>query len=113
MIDFNTLLNAAFDAAIDAKLAPLRDEIKALATQGINTHITRVREDGELELVDDIKKLVDARVDAGIESHCSDFDHADFADKNDLRSEVDDLLDDMFQSKFEAALDGTRVTLNT
>ena len=113
MIDFNTLLNAAFEAAIEAKLAPLRRRIEAIDTgPGVSTGITCVA-DGELRFASNIQALVDARVQHGIDAHQEEYDHDEFISEDDLKSKIVDKIDDVFESKFEAALDGTRVTLNT
>lgn len=112
MIDFNAFLNAIFDTAIEAKIAPLRAQIEALNVRTLNG-ITRPMADGEVRFTDEIEKLVDARVEHGIDAHKEEYDHDEFVEKRNLKSEVDDQLDDVFQSKFEAALDGTRVTPNT
>lgn len=112
MIDFNALLNAAFEAAIEAKVAPLRKQIEALNTDGLKG-IVRTDAMGELALVADIKKLVDARVEHGIDAHKEEYDHDEFVEKRNIESEIEDQLSTTFQSKVEAAIDGLRVTLNT
>lgn len=113
MIDFNALLNAAFEAAIEAKVAPLRAQIEKLVADGLDTHIVRVNSESELSFVPDIQALVDARVQHGIDAHQEEYDHDEFISEDDLKSKIVDKIDDVFESKFEAALDGTRVTLNT
>lgn len=112
MIDFNAFLNAIFDAAIEAKVAPLRKQIEALNAQGL-AGIVRPMADGEVRFTDEIEKLVDARVEHAIDAHKQDYDHDEFVTEGDRRDKIIDVLDDVFLSKFEAALDGTRVTLNT
>lgn len=113
MTDFNALLNAAFEAAIEAKVAPLRRRIEAIDTgPGVSTGITCVA-DGELRFASNIQALVDARVQHGIVAHQEEYDHDEFVDKRGLGSEIEDQLSDKFQSKVEAAIDGLRVTLNT
>jgi hypothetical protein len=110
MIDFNALLNAAFEQAIEAKVAPLRAQLQALecGTAGVTW-----LKDGEEQLKPAIQTLVDARCEHFIEEHNEAWDHDDFVTETDFKDKIDDILDDLFQSKFEAALDGTRVTLNT
>lgn len=111
MIDFAAAFNEALNAAIDRKLASFHQRLSVLEN-GRVVNVTRVV-DGEVVLIDEIQSLVDNRIEHFLEKHNEDYDHDDFATESDLKSKVDDLLDDMFASKFEAALDGTRVTLNT
>ena len=112
MIDFAAALNEALNAAIDKKLEPLLQRLSALEANGLN-HVVRLTEDGDVVLTAEIEGLVDIRVDYGIEKHNEDYDHNDFVTESDFESKVDDVLDEQFTSKFNAALDGTRVTLNT
>lgn len=112
MIDFAAALNEALNAAVDKKLEPLLQRLSALEANGLN-HVVRLTEDNEVVLTAAIQALVDGRVDYGIEKHNEDYYQADFVTDSDLKTKVDDILDDMFASKFEAAIDGLRVTLNT
>ena len=111
MIDFAAALNEALNAAIDRKLASFHQRLSVLEN-GRVVNVTRVV-NGDVVLTAEIEGLVDARVEHFLEKHNEDYDHDDFVTESDLKSKVDDVLDEQFTSKFDAALDGTRVTLNT
>lgn len=64
-------------------------------------------------LVPEIRALVLAVAEEVLDNHKHEYDHDEFVTRDDVGDKVNDKLDDVFQSKFEAALDGTRVTLNT
>ena len=111
MIDFAAALNEALNAAIDRKLALFHQRLSVLENDRV-VNVTRVV-NGDVVLTAEIQSLVDDRIEHFLEKHNEDYDHDDFVTESDLKTKVDDQLDDVFQSKFEAALDGTRVTLNT
>lgn len=111
MIDFAAALNEALNAAIDRKLASFHQRLSVLEN-GRVVNVTRVV-DGEVVFTAEIEALVDNRVEHFLEKHNEDYDHNDFVPESDLKTKVNNMLNNMFASKFEAALDGTRVTLNT
>ena len=111
MIDFNALLNAAFEAAIEAKLVPIREHLKVLQTHGLSSVVRVV--DGDVVLTAEIEGLVDIRIEHFLEKHNEDYDHDDFVTESDLDSKIKGIFEDDFQSRVETAIDGLRVTLNT
>ena len=111
MIDFTAALNEALNAAIDKKLASFHQRLNVVENDRV-VNVTRVV-DGDVVFTAEIEALVDARIDYFLEKHSEDYDHDDFVLEDDRKTKVDDLLEDVFQNKFEAALDSTRVTLNT
>jgi hypothetical protein len=111
MIDFAAALNEALNAAIDRKLALFHQRLNVLESDRV-VNVTRVV-NGDVVLTAEIEGLVDNRIEYFLEKHNEDYVHDDFVTDSDLESKVDDVLDEQFASKFDAALDGTRVTLNT
>lgn len=111
MIDFAAALNEALNAAIDKKLASFHQRLSVLEN-GRVVNVTRVV-DGDVVLTDEIERLVDIRIEHFLEKHNKDYDHDDFVTESDLKTQVDDWLDNNFQSKVEATIDGLHVTLNT
>lgn len=109
--NFRRVVESIVDSIVEAKLTPIHERLKALEAAGLSGSLISTGED--ITLTAEIQVLVDNRIEHFLEKHNEDYDHDDFVTEGDLRSKVDDILDDMFTSKFKAALDGTRVTLNT
>lgn len=110
MTDFNTLLNAAFDAAIEAKLQPLREQIQQ--TAGLS-FVVVAQADGSLALNDTLAGLVKEVAQEVLEEHTEEYDHDDFVVEGDLKSRVEDVIDDAVGDKVNSTIDGMRVTLST
>ena len=105
--NFKTVINSL----VEAKLAPIHERLKALEAAGLSG--VTYFDGNDVVLTVEIQALVDNRIEHFLEKHNEDYDHDDFVIESDLKSKVSDVLDDVFQSKFESALDGIRVTLNT
>ena len=109
--NFRRVVESIVESIVEAKLTPIHERLKALEAAGLSGSLISTGED--ITLTAEIQVLVDNRIEHFLEKHNKDYDHDDFVTESDLKTKVDDWLNNNFQSKVEATIDGLRVTLNT